>query len=228
MIRRILSLALIFTLTAAKLTAQELQANVTVLSNRISTAVDHKIFTTLQSALYDFLNNRRWSNETFQQSEKITCNFLLNLSGSSDANTYTAQLTIQAARPVFNSSYQSPLINYLDENVSFKYVQFQALDFNETRVQGSDPLAANLTAIFAYYVYTILGLDFDTFGLRGGDAYYNKALNIINNAPEGSSVTGWKPFDGIRNRYWLNENLTNAKYTPYTMRSMIITAWDWI
>ncbi len=203
-----------FALGVSQVRSQELQANVTVLANRVGSNVDKRIFQTLQTALYDFLNNRKWTNETFGNTEKIACNFLLNFSGSQDNNTYSASLTIQAGRPIYNSSYQSPLINFMDESVSFRYIQFQALDFNETRVQGTDPLSANLTAIFAYYVYMILGLDFDSFGLRGGDPYFQKALNIVNNAPEGSSVTGWKPFDGVRNRYWLIENLTNAKYNP--------------
>ncbi|MBS1599602.1 MAG: DUF4835 family protein [Bacteroidetes bacterium] len=194
--------------------AQELKANVTVLANRISSQVDHRIFQTLQSSLYDFINNRKWTNENFQQNEKITCTFLLNLSGSSDNNVFQGSLTVQAARPVFNSSYQSPLVNFMDESVSFRYVQYQSLDFNESRVQGSEPLAANLTAVISYYVYMILGLNFDSYSLRGGDPYFQKAQNIVNNAPEGNTITGWKPFDGVRNRYWLNENLTNARYTP--------------
>jgi hypothetical protein len=198
--------------TAAR--AQELKANVTVLANRVGSNVDKHVFQTLQTALYDFLNSRKWTNESFGNNEKIACNFLLNVTGAQDNNTYSATLTVQAGRPIFNSSYQSPLINFMDESVSFRYIQFQALDFNENRVQGTDPLAANLTAVIAYYVYTILGLDFDSFSLRGGDPYYQKALNIVNNAPEGSNVTGWKAFDGVRNRYWLSENLTNSKYNP--------------
>jgi len=198
----------------SKLQAQELKANVTVLANRISSQIDHRIFQTLQTSLYDFINNKKWSNENFQQNEKITCSFLLNLSGSSDNNVFQGQLTVQAARPVFNSSYQSPLVNFIDESVSFRYIQYQSLDFNESRVQGTEPLTANLTAVIAYYIYMILGLNFDSYALRGGDPYFQKALNIVNNAPEGNSITGWKPFDGVRNRYWLNENLTNARYTP--------------
>jgi hypothetical protein len=193
--------------------AQELKAGITVLANRISSQIDHRIFTTLQAALSDFLNNRKWTNENFQPNEKIVCNFLLNLSGNLDNQTFQGSLTIQAARPVFNSSYQTPLVNFLDENVTFKYIQFQPLDFNEARVQGTEPYAANLTATFAYYVYMILGLNFDSFSLRGGDPYYQKALNIVNNAPEGPNIVGWKPFDGPRNRYILIENLTNSKYT---------------
>src|SRR5450755_93126 len=113
--------------------SQELQANVTVLSNRISTSVNKQIFSTLQSALYDFMNGRKWTNVAFSSNEKIQCNFLLNLSGSTDNNTYTATLTVQTGRPIFNTGYQSPLMNYMDESFTFKYIQYQALDFNDNR-----------------------------------------------------------------------------------------------
>jgi Domain of unknown function (DUF4835) len=196
-----------------RLYSQELQANVAVIANRIPSTVDHKQFQTLQTALYNFINGRQWSNESFKSNEKIICNFLVNISSNTDANTFQATLTIQAGRPVYNSSYTSPLINFQDENFTFRYVEYQTLDFNENRVQGSEPYAANLTAEVAYYVYMILGLDFDTFSLRGGDPYFQKALNIVNNAPEAQNINGWKPFDGVRNRYWLIENLTNSKYT---------------
>lgn len=192
--------------------AQELQANVAVIANRLPSTIDHKQFQTLQTALYNFINGRQWSNETFKSNEKIVCNFLINISAAQDNNTFQATLTVQAGRPIFNTSYQSPLINFQDESFTFRYVEYQNLDFNDNRVQGSEPYAANLTAEIAYYAYMILGLDFDTFSLRGGDPYFQKALNIVNNAPEGSNITGWKPFDGIFNRYWLVENLTNSKY----------------
>ncbi len=195
------------------LRAQELQANVAVIATRVPSTVDHKQFQTLQAALYNFINNRQWSNESFKSNEKILCNFLINVSSAGDNNTFQATITVQAGRPVFNTSYQSPLINFQDESFSFRYVEYQNLDFNENRVQGSEPYAANLTAEVAYYVYLILGLDFDTYALRGGDPYLQKALNIVNNAPEAQNINGWKPFDGVRNRYWLIENLTNNKYT---------------
>lgn len=193
--------------------AQELQANVSVVASRIPSTVDHKQFQTLQQALYNFINNRKWSNEAFQNNEKILCNFLINISSSGDNNTYQATLTVQAGRPVFNSTYQSPLVNFEDASFAFRYVEYQPLDFNENRVQGAEPFAANLTAEIAYYAYIILGLDFDTFSLRGGDPYFQKALNIVNNAPDSRDINGWKAFDGVRNRYWLIENLTNSKYT---------------
>jgi hypothetical protein len=205
-------LPFLFLLRPVQIKAQEFQATVAVLANRVPSSVDHKMFQTLQSALNTFINNRKWSNETFQSNEKIVCNFLLNISQALDNNEFQASLTVQAARPVYNSTYTSPLINMIDENVIFRYVEYQSLDFSETRVQGSEPFAANLTATIAYYVYTILGLDFDTFSLRGGDPYFQKAENIVNNAPEGANIVGWKAFDGVRNRYWLMENLTNSKY----------------
>ena len=211
---KVLILCTFLLLIIQKVRCQELQANITVLSNRISTSVNKQIFTTLQSALYNWLNGRKWSNVVFNNNEKIQCNFLLNLSGATDNNTYTATLTVQTGRPIYNTSYQSPLMNFMDESVTFKYIQYQDLDFNENRVGGTDPLTANLTDVFAYYAYIILGLNFDSYGLRGGDIYYQKAQNIVNNAPEANALNGWKPFDGLRNRYWLVENLTNPKYNP--------------
>jgi Domain of unknown function (DUF4835) len=200
-------------ISSSSLNAQELQANITVLASRVPTSVDHKVFQTLQSSLYTFLNTRKWSNETFQNNEKITCNFLVNISSVGDNNTYQATLTVQAARPVYNSSYQSPLINFNDASFTFRYVEYQSLDFNDNRVQGTEPYAANLTAELAFYVYIILGLNFDSYSLRGGDPYYQKAQNIVDNAPDSRDISGWKAFDGIRNRYWLIENLTDSKYT---------------
>ena len=125
---------------------------------------------------------------------------------------YKATLSVQAARPVFNSSYNAALINYIDQDIAFKYQEFQPVEFNENRVQGTDAAAANLPAILAYYAYMIIGLDYDSFSPKGGDAYYRKAQNIITNAPEGKNITGWRLFDGTRNRYWLNENLINNRY----------------
>jgi hypothetical protein len=193
--------------------AQELKARVSVLSNRVSSSVDKKTFQTLQTALNNFVNTRKWSTDNFSQQEKIDCSFLLNLEPSDETNVYKASLTIQSARPVFNSSYLSPIINFQDNDIIFKYAEFQQLEFNDNRVSGTDPLSSNLTAIFAYYINIILGMDYDSFSPRGGDTYFQKAQNIVNNAPEAKNVTGWKAFDGTRNRYWLVENLLNSRYT---------------
>jgi hypothetical protein len=193
--------------------AQELRARINVLSNRVGGNVDKKTFQTLQTALNNFINNRKWTTDNFSPEEKIDCSFLLNLESTNDVNVYKASLTIQSARPVFNSSYLSPIINFQDNEIIFKYSEFQQLEFNENRVAGTDPLVANLTAVIAYYINIILGLDYDSFSQRGGDLYFQKAQNIINNAPEGRNISGWKAFDGTRNRYWLVENLLNSRYT---------------
>ena len=193
--------------------AQELKANITVVSSQVSNNTNQNVFRTLQTALNNFINNRKWTSDTYQPNEKIECNFLFNLQSTGDLNVYNASLTIQAARPVFNTSYVSPIINFKDENISFKYVEFQVMEFNENRVSGSDALTSNLTAIIAYYVNMILAFDYDSFSLRGGDTYFQKAQNIVNNAPDGRGISGWKAFDGVRNRYWLVENMLNSRYT---------------
>lgn len=198
--------------TCFSLSAQELVARITINSSRVSSQTDKKIFQTLQTALNTFLNNRKWTQETFQSNERINCNFLLNIT-QAESNIYKASLTVQAARPVYNTSYETPLINFMDESITFKYVEYQAIEFNENRISGSDALASNLPATLAFYAYIILGLDFDSFTLRGGDPYFQKAQNIVNNSPEGRDVSGWRAFDGLRNRYWLMENLTNNRYS---------------
>lgn len=192
--------------------AQELQAKLSIQTNKVSTQTDKKIFQTLQSGLTNFLNTRKWTNETYQPNEKIKCNFLISIDQDLGSNVYKATITIQAARPVYNTSYESPLLNLQDNDVVFKYIEFQPIEFNENRVQGNDPLVANLTAILAYYANIIIGLDNDSFAPRGGDAYFQKAWNIVNSAPEGRDITGWKTFDGIRNRFRLAENLTDNRF----------------
>jgi len=209
---RFILVLIAFCMTHHSATAQELQAKVNVLATRVSSATDKKIFITLQTQLNNLLNNRKWTTEQFQPNEKIECSFLLNIESALEPNLYKATLTVQAARPVYNSSYQAALVNYIDPDVTFKYVEFQPIEFNENRVQGTEAAVSNLAAVFAYYAYMIIGLDFDSFTPKGGDPYYRKAQNIVNNAPEGKGLGGWRLFDGQRNRYWLNENLVNSRY----------------
>jgi hypothetical protein len=202
---------LLIIMASVSVKSQELQARLTVNASQISSTTDRKIFQNLQAALNTFLNNRKWTDDQFQTTEKINCNFLLTIM-KADNNVFTGTLTVQAARPVFNSTYVTPLINFQDEAVTFKYVDYQPIEFNENRISGSDGLSSNLTASLAFYVYIILGLDYDSFSLRGGDPYFQKAQNIVSNAPDGRDIAGWRAFDGQRNRYWLMENLTNNKY----------------
>ncbi len=211
MIKRLAQIGLFLFLMEAAF-SQELESRVTINSSRVSSQVDKKVFQTLQTSLQNFLNTRKWTSDTYQPNEKIVCNFMLDIEKGIGANVYQATLSVQAARPVYNSSYQTALINHKDDAVSFKYVEFQPVEFNENRVQGTDPLVANLTAVFAYYAYVIIALDYNSFGLRGGDPYFQKAQNIVNSAPENRDIVGWRAFDGLRNRYWLMENFTNNRY----------------
>jgi len=206
------SVFFIFFVFAIKTYSQEIRANLTVLANKVSSQVDKKIFLTLQTGIANFINNRHWTTDAFKPSEKIQCNFLLNIEQDLGNNVFKGKLTVQAARPVYNTSYDSPIMNFLDDNIVFRYQEFQPIEFNENRVQGNDPVAANLPAILAYYVNLILGFDYDSYALRGGDVYFNKAMNIVNNAPEGRDISGWKSFESQRNRYWLAENINDNRF----------------
>ncbi len=196
--------------------AQELRANVSVQpSPQLSNSTDKRVFNTLQTAMAEFINNRRWSDDAYAPGERIECNFLLTISEALGNNTFRATLTVQAARPVYNSAYNTSLLNIQDPNVVFQYVEFQPLEFNEQRIGGTNPLQSNLTAILAFYNYIIIGLDADSFAPRGGDAFFKKALNIVNNAPDGKDISGWKAFEGNRNRYWIQDNLLNTKFSAF-------------
>ncbi len=209
---RKLILFFVFLSASLVMQAQEFQSRVSVITSRISSQVNRNIFQTLQTGITNLINNRKWSKDAFQPNEKIKCNFLLNIEEDLGNNIYRGRLTIQAARPVYNSTYDSPIINYIDNDVVFKYQEFQPIEFNENRIQGADPAAANLTAIFAYYINIILGFDYSSFALKSGDEYFKKAWNIVNNAPDSREITGWKSFDGLRNRYWLAENLNSNRF----------------
>ncbi|MBI3139542.1 MAG: DUF4835 family protein [Sphingobacteriales bacterium] len=192
--------------------SQEILARLSVITSKVSTQVDKKIFQTLQTGLTNFLNSRKWTNDVFQPSEKIQCSFLITIEQDLGGNVFKGKMTVQAARPAYNTTYDSPLLNFQDDNIVFKYQEFQPIEFNENRVQGNDPMAANLTAILAYYVNIILGFDYDSYSLRGGDLFFQKAWNIVNNAPDSRDITGWKSFEGLRNRYWLAENMNNSRF----------------
>jgi hypothetical protein len=211
---RLVFLMLIFILinSNSRLQAQEIRAKVTVTYGQIGNTVDKKVFQTLQASLLNFINKRKWTTDVFDVNERIECSFLLNLQSVVEPNVYKGTLTIQAGRTIYNTSYISPLINYIDNDVVFRYVEFQPIEFNENRISGTEPLIGNLSALFAYYVNIIFGLDYDSFSPRGGDSYFQKANLIVGSAPDGRSIAGWKPFDGLRNRYWLAENFQNSRY----------------
>lgn len=209
--KRLIILLILFTTVAiVPLMAQELSATVAIQSNKVDNQVDPKVFIQLQSQLKDFLNQRKWSNDIYGNEEKIECSFYITIESVLSPNVYNAKLSVVSNRPVYNSNYTTPVLNMQDANFTFKYQLSQPVEFNENKVQGTDPLEANLTATLAYYIYVILGLDYDSYELKGGTAYFNKALNVVYNAPEASGINGWKSYDGQRNRFILIDNLTKS------------------
>jgi len=190
--------------------AQELSATVSIQSSKVDNQVDPKTFIQLQTQLKDFINQRKWSVDTYGNEEKIDCSFYITIESVLSPGVYDAKLSIVSSRPVLNASYTTPILNMQDPNFTFKYQLSQPIEFNENKVQGTDPLEANLTATLAYYINLILGLDYDSFTPKGGTPYFNKALNIVYNAPEASGISGWKSFDGQRNRFILVDNLTKS------------------
>ena len=199
---------LIFNIIVQSINAQELNCRVQVISQQIQ-GTNKKIFETMQNAIYEFLNNRKWTGTVFGTDERIECTIMINLSEQVSTDQFKGTLQIQATRPVFNSNYNSTLLNYKDPDLDFRYVEFQSLDFNEAS------FSSNLTSVLAYWAYIIIGLDFDSFSLEGGTEYFQKAEAIVNNASN-AQEKGWKAFDNNlhKNRYWLIENILSDKYRP--------------
>ncbi len=195
--------------------AQEFVCKVSVLHAAIRNT-DAQVFTTMEQAISDFMNGRKWTSDAFLPEERIPVNILLNLTEKSGDDIYAAKLTINASRPVYNTSYTSPTVNFLDQNVSFRYSQFAPLNFDDNRVAGNDALSSNLTAILAYYAYLTLGLDYDSFAPNGGEALFKKAQNVVSNAPENASaIKGWMASESQRNRYWLIDQLLNPRFRAF-------------
>lgn len=192
--------------------AQEFNCKVKIMADKIQ-GVDKEVFTSLQRNITEFMNTRKWTNDQYQPNERIDCNILINLTGRLDQDVYEATFNIQATRPVYNSGYTSPLINYIDKDFKFKYNQYTPLQFDDNRVSGNEPYTANLTAMLAFYAYLTLGLDYDSFSPNGGSDLLKKAQNVVNNAPEQSkTIVGWKAVDGNKNRYWIMDQLLNPRF----------------
>lgn len=188
--------------------SQELRCNISVNTQKIE-GTNKKLFNTMQTALYEFMNSRSWTNHSFAMNERIECNILINITDQSGADEFRGTIQIQSRRPVFNSSYNSVLLNYVDNNVNFKYVEYEVIELNESSHQS------NLAAMLAFYAYIILGLDYDSFSPEGGTEFFLKAEKIVNLA-QGSSDKGWKPYDSKsnKNRYWLIKNILDKRYSP--------------
>jgi len=205
-----LIIILLFTINSD---AQEFNCKVNVNADQI-TGVEANVFKTLELSLSDFINTRKWGNDVFQNKEKIELVYTLILSKKIDGveGGYLGRLSVQSKRPVFNSSYSSTIVNYTDKDLAIKYIEFQPIEFNDNRVVTNDALSSNLPAIISYYCYIALGLDYDSFSLKGGTEFYNKALNIANNAPENNAIVGWKATESQRNRFWLIDQLHNNRF----------------
>lgn len=185
---------------------QELNCNVQISAQRIQGS-NRQVFENMQRDIYDFMNNTVWTNNVFSYSERIDCNILINLTDQISADEFNGTIQIQTRRPVYNTTYTSTLLNFIDNNFRFRYVEFQPLEFDPT-VHRS-----NLVSVLAYYTYIILGFDYDSFSPLGGTEYFQMAEKIVSNA-QNAPEQGWKPYDGSRNRnrYWLVKNVLDKEY----------------
>ena len=184
-----------------KLQAQELNARVTLLAPQVSN-ISKPTLDALQKTIRDFLNNNKFSNESYKPQERIDCSFIITINSWDGGSGYTAEAQIQSSRPVFNSSYNSTLLNMSDKNFDFNFNDGATIDFSDQN------FISNISALLTYYAYTIIGMDKDSFSKMGGTPFYKKAQNIINLA-QASGNTGWRAADGLRNRFWFNENVLN-------------------
>ncbi len=184
--------------------AQDVYCNVRVASSQIQTT-DRGAFNTLQKAIYEFLNNTKWTNDVFTTEERIECSVLINLTEQISTDEYKGSIQIQSIRPIHNTSYYSSVFSVLDEDFRFRYIEHQALEFSE------NSHLSNLTSVLAYYMNIVVGLDYATFSLEGGNPYFNNAQTIVSNAQTAPEL-GWKAYEGNKNRYWLVEELLDSKY----------------
>ncbi len=221
MVYRFLFLTACIWLWVATNTLAQGELNCTV---RINTPqlqqTDRRVFDELEVALRDFLNNTKWTRDVFEQDERIKCNFILTIRSELGNNTFEGELAVQSVRPVYGSTYESPMLSHLDRQIIFQYEQNQPIQFQPDI--NDNP---NLPSLFAFYAYIILGLDYDSFSLYGGDPYFLIAQQIVTNIQNtpGNSSPGWRPTDGAgnRNRYWIIENLLNPRVRPF--RSALYT-----
>ncbi|MFD2098384.1 DUF4835 family protein [Flagellimonas iocasae] len=199
----LLSLFFIFTLTVS---AQELSCVVTVNSDQVG-QTNQQIFKTLERSLNDFVNNSKWTNRVYKENERVNARMFITVT-SYESDRFEANIQVQSSRPVFNTSYESPVFNYKDDAFNFQYQEFQPLVYNPNSFDS------NLVGVISYYVYVVLGLDADTFSLEGGDDYYRRAQNIVTQA-QGSNFSGWSQETGERTRFELVDNLLSNSFREY-------------
>ena len=185
--------------------SQELTCQVIINSNLVD-QTNQKIFKTLEVSLNEFVNNNSWTNINFLQNERIKCSFVLNLT-QYNSDLFEGTLQILSQRPIFMSDYDSPIFNFLDKDIKFRYEEYQPLFYN------SESFESNLTSIFSFYIYLILALDADTYSLFGGQKYIDEAQKIVNLSQQGGK--GWNQNDSNRNRFWLVDAIRSNSYKEY-------------
>lgn len=189
--------------------AQELDCKVSVLGQQIKN-VDQSIFNNMQQQIFEFMNARSWTQDVYDPKERIECSIFINLQNSPAQDNYSATITVSSSRPVYKSNYVSPVLNFMDKDFLFTYSPGQPLEFNTNNYMG------NLSAVLSYYAYLIIGLDAESFAKGGGDKYFKIAEDILNTVPNNTAeAKGWRPYDGIRNRYWIINNLMSGKYDEF-------------
>jgi Domain of unknown function (DUF4835) len=197
-------LIILLFISAASASAQELLATVTINVGPKVQTTDRNVFRDMKTAFQQFLNGRKWTNDVYQQHEKINCSILININDMPSIGVFSASVQIQSARPIFNSNYTSLLLNFADRDWEFEYIESQPLDFNDNTFTN------NLTSMLAFYAYLVLGMDYDSFSEMGGTPLFQRALMVVNNA-QSSNRPGWQSLGSIRNRYWIIENLLNPQ-----------------
>ena len=205
--RPIVSIILVICMFFANMVAaQELKCDIVVNSSQVS-GTDKSVFENMQTALYEFINNTKWTNINFKTNEKIECSIAITIKERTDSDSFKGEINMALRRPCYKASYTTPMLNYMDQKFTFNYMVGQPLDFSmNTHI-------SDLTSTVAFYIYMFLGLDFDSFSLNGGKPFFEAAEQIVSNA-QSSSQPGWKAFDGNKNRYWMAENMTNNSYAP--------------
>lgn len=193
--------------------AQELDFQVIVNTPTLQTA-DPRVFESFKQAVQEFMNNTKWTNDVFEQEERIKGNIVINVSKELSPTRFVAEVAIQSTRPIYGSGEETVMFNFQDKNVWFDYEQYQPLIFNQNTFND------NLTGTLAFYAYTLIGLDYDSFSPMGGEPYFRIAQEIVTNVPPAisaavSEAAGWRSQDGKINRFWLAENLLSPRIRPY-------------
>jgi len=201
-----LLLVLSFFLTISYGQAQELNCSINLNSDQVEGS-NKSVFVTLKKSISEFVNNRKWTELTYANAERIECTMNIIVK-KMDVDVFTAEIQVQSRRPVFNSNYYSTLFNFKDNSFTFNYKEFDQLEMNQNTI------TSNLTAVLAYYAYIIIGYDMDSYSRLGGTPYFLAAENIVNSA-QGADLTGWKAFESTKNRYALVNNLTDEAFKKF-------------